>query len=170
MQTYGSFVRFLAVTAQALALAAAAAAAPPERGLVVPGKSLGGVRLGATKAQVLAAWGASHGVCRGCGAPTWYFTYKAFAPEGAAAEFRRGRVSALYTLWQPPGWHTARNLVIGDNEAEITQLYGPMTKVTCVGYNALLLPSARGATTVFLVVDGKLWGFGLIRPGALACR
>jgi hypothetical protein len=156
-------------TVLALAVAAAAAAAPPQRGLVVPGKSLGGVRLGATTAQVRAAWGADHGVCRGCAAPTWYFTYKAFAPEGAAAEFRRGRVSALFTLWQPVGWHTDRGLLIGDNEARITDVYGPLTKVTCTGYYALLLPHGT-TTTFFYVVDGKLWGFGLSRSAARPCR
>jgi hypothetical protein len=169
VQTYGSRMRFLLATALALAVTAAAVAAPPQRGLVLPGRSLGGVRLGATKAQVQAAWGVGHGVCRGCATPTWYFTYKKFAPEGAAAEFNGGRVSALYTLWQPVGWHTDRNLLIGDNEARITGVYGPLTKNDCDGYSALLLPRG-GATTAFYVVDGKLWGFGLIRSGAPACR
>jgi hypothetical protein len=45
-------VRLAAVAAAALVLAGVAAAAPPRYGVVVPGRSLGGVRLGATAAQV----------------------------------------------------------------------------------------------------------------------
>ena len=52
-----------------------------------------------TRAQVLAKWGRDHGVCRGCKRRTWYFTYHHFQPQGAAVEFTRGRVSALWTLW-----------------------------------------------------------------------
>jgi len=157
-------VRALAATAaSALALAS-----PPRAGLVVPGISLGGLRLGATPAAVRAAWGADHGTCRGCAAPTWYFTYRPFTQQGAGVEFRRGRVSALYTLWAPPGWRTPKGLEVGSPAATVTQLYGPLPLEQCVGYSALLL--RRGAAlTAFYVVDSKLWGFGLMRYGRSPC-
>ncbi len=40
-----------------LAAASAAGAAPPREGILVPGQSLGGLRLGMTKQEVRGAWG-----------------------------------------------------------------------------------------------------------------
>ena len=154
--------------ALAATVASTLALAPPLHGVLVPGSSLGGLRLGMTQAQVRSTWGLRYGVCRGCAAPTWYFTYKPFTQQGAGVELAHGRVSALYTLWSPPGWHTAKGLVTGDPAAKITQLYGPMPLEQCIGYSALLL--RRGATlTAFYVVDQKLWGFGLMRYGRSPC-
>ncbi|NUT55556.1 MAG: FUSC family protein, partial [Thermoleophilia bacterium] len=78
-------MRALAATAiLLLALAVPAAAAPPGAGVLVPGQSLGGVRLGATKAAVERSWGRAYGICRGCERETWSFNYYAFQPRGAA--------------------------------------------------------------------------------------
>jgi hypothetical protein len=156
-------VRRLAATAVSTFLLA-----PPSHGVVVPGVSLGGLRLGSTPAQVRAAWGAGYGTCRGCAFPTWYFTYRPFTQQGAAVEFRQGHVAALTTLWSPPGWRTPSGLAIGDPTAKITALHGPMPLEQCVGYSVLLL--RRGATlTAFYVVDTRLWGFGLMRYGRSPC-
>ena len=87
----------------ALACGGAAKASLPRPGVLVPATSLGGVRLGEPAAKVRAALGA-HGVCRGCLLPTWYFTYRAFDQHGLGVELVGGRVSAVYTLWQPHGW------------------------------------------------------------------
>jgi hypothetical protein len=168
-------MRLLSILGVGLVLAGAAAAGPPPRGLVVPGQSFGGLRLGLTAAQVQTMWGsgrgfaAGHGVCRDCAAPTWFFTYRRFAPEGVAVVFRRGRVSALYTLWSPPGWRTNRGLRIGDVQARITDLYGVLVPTPCSGYQALTLPQ-HTVVTSFYVVDQKVWGFGLSRAGAPLCR
>ena len=145
-----------------LVAALAVAAALPAPGVFVPGRSLGGVALGDTPAQVRARWGADHGVCRRCGHRTWYFTYRRFAPAGAGVEFRRGRVFALFTLWQPRGWHTRKGVLIGDAVAEVTAAYGPMLRVDCGSYYALARHT-RGVTTAFYVLDEKVWGFGLTR-------
>jgi len=59
-----------AVAATAALLTPAAAAAPPEAGVLAPGTSLGGVRLGMTKADVRRTWGSSYGRCRDC--DRWY--------------------------------------------------------------------------------------------------
>lgn len=141
----------------------------PESGTLVPGESLGGLRLGATPARVTAVWGPDHGVCRSCRHTTWYFTYRAFEPQGAGVELRRGRVSALFTLWQPPGWRTPQGLRLGDDASRVTALYGPLPRVRCAGYDALTL--RRGRTlTAFYVLRDELWGFGLARAGARPCR
>jgi len=152
-----------------LALAAPAAAAPPGAGVLVPGRSLGGIELGATKAEVERRWGRAYGVCRGCPNETWYFNYFAFQPRGAGVELRDGRVAAVFTLYQPSGWRTTRGLTLGDSVARVTSLYGALVRRECGGYSVLVLPG-RGATTGFYVLDDRLWAFGLSRPGVPVCR
>lgn len=155
-------MRGTAVAAAALVLAASAAAAPPRQGVLAPGERLGGLALGATAAEVKAAWGPRFGICRNCARTTWYFTYRRFEPQGAGVEFRSGRVAGLFTLWAPHGWRTTRGLRIGENVARVTAVYGPLTRVECGTYYALVLP-ARGTVTAFYVVGDDVWGFGLFR-------
>ena len=133
------------------------------------GKSLGGLTLGATRAQVRAAWGSRFGICRGCRKPTWYFNLRRFEPQGAGVTFRRGRAVALFTVWSPPGWRTERGLRINDPAARIAGLYGPLLRVNCGTYAALTLRRGR-TTTSFYVVDEQVWGFGLSRPSEPVCR
>ena len=162
----------LAITAAlalSLPLAAPIAAAPPDAGVLVPGRSLGGIELGATKGQVERRWGRAYGVCRGCAAETWYFNYFAFQPRGAAVELQKGRVAAVFTLYQPLGWRTTRGLVLGDSVARVTSVYGALVRRECGGYAVLVLPG-RGATTAFYVLGDRLWAFGLFRPGLPLCR
>ena len=154
----------------ALVLAGTAAAAPPKAGVLVPNRSLGGVSLGMTAAQVRAEWGSRHGVCRDCAGRTiWYFNRERFKPQGAGVELRGGRVVAVFTLWKPPGWRTRDGLVLGEQEARITETYNVLSRVECGGYSALTMRTPR-TVTAFYVDDGRLWGFGLIRPDALVCR
>src|SRR5581483_1051939 len=110
----------------ALALAAPSAAALPRAGELVPGRSLGGIRLGERAARVIAALGSFHGVCRGCATTTWYFTYRPFDRHGLGVELTKGRVSAVYTLWQPLGWHAGKRLQLGTDEAQVTEIAGAM--------------------------------------------
>jgi hypothetical protein len=161
----------LALTAcLALLLAApGATAAPPRAGLVVPGKTLGGLALGATKAQVEETWGRRHGVCRDCPAETWYFNLKSFEPQGAGVTFRKGRAVALFTVWSPPGWRTTQGLRIGDPEFRISTIYGTLFRIDCGRYSASTMRS-KGVTTAFYVVDEQVWGFGLSRPSQPVCR
>jgi hypothetical protein len=160
-----SVTAFLAL----LLVAPGATAAPPRTGLVVPGKTLGGLALGATKAQVRAAWGTRHGVCRDCPRETWYFNPKRFEPQGAGITFRKARAVALFTVWSPPGWHTAQGLRIGDPEFRIATIYGTLFRVDCGRYSAWTMRS-NGMTTAFYVFDEQVWGFGLSRPGQPVCR
>src|ERR671939_513059 len=149
----------LALLVAALAVPAAEAA-PPRQGVLAPGLSLCGLRLGATPAQVRAAWGSTYGRCRDCRRPTWYFTYRPYKPHGAAVQFRHGRVGGIFTLWAPHGWRTNKGLYIGDNVTHVTGLYGSLARTDCPGYYALTLPT-RGGVTAFYIVNEKVWGFGL---------
>jgi hypothetical protein len=158
-----------AAAAIALAAATAATAGPPGAGVLVPGRTLGGLRLGMTLAQVEAAWGRAYGRCRSCMRPTLYFNLYAYRPEGAGVELRRGRVSAVFTLWAPGAWETSRGLRIGDSAAEATATYGPMARTACRGYHALTLTSRRAVTAVY-VVGTEVWGFGLLARGTPVCR
>ena len=163
-------MRRAAAAAVIAALAApVAGAALPAHGLVVPGRSLGGIRLGMTEAQVKRRWGSSYGVCRGCRLTTWYFNYRPFRPQGAGVAFRHGRVVAVFTLWSPRGWHTIEGLRIGEDEARVTALYGALLRSECGDYAALAVRK-RATLTVFYVVNHKVWGFGLSRPGIPPCR
>jgi hypothetical protein len=151
------------------ALAAALVLALPKAGLVVPGRSFGGVHLGATRAQVRTAWGTSFGRCRACARETWYFNYAPFRRDGAAVEFRGGRVAALFTIWRPAGWHTQQGLRIGDAATAITSVYGMLARVDCGTYHAYTLKRRRSVTAID-VVNARVWGFSLSRPGEPVCR
>ena len=153
----------LLALAAALVLAAPAAAALPQDGVVVPARSFGTVRLGMTKQQVIARWGTSFGICRGCRATTWYYTYRPYQPQGVGLSFRGGRVAALFTLWQPPGWKTSGGgVALGADVTQVTTLYGALDRRDCKGYYTLGLHTAAGVTE-FYVVDDKLWGLGVSR-------
>ena len=149
-------------------LAVALALALPQHGALVPGRSLGGVQLGMTAGEVRRAWGTTYGRCRGCKRTTWYFNYEKFHAEGAAVRFRKGRVDAVWTLWNPPGWH-AGSLTLGAPAPEITTSFGALVTVPCGSYDARVL-TRRGVTTVFYVYGGKLWGFGLNPSRASPCH
>jgi hypothetical protein len=150
-------------------LAVPAAQAAPTRGELVPGRSLGGLELGATKAEVRAAWGTRFGRCRSCARETWYFNFRRFDPKGLAVEFRGGRVSALFTLWQPTGWRTREGLRLGEHVARVTEVYGALARHACGSYDALTLP-ARGTVTAFYVSGDRLWAFALLEPRSAVCR
>ena len=147
----------------------ALAATLPLHGTLVPGKSLGGLRLGDSPARVVAAWGHGFGVCTDCARTTWYYNLARYQPQGAGVEFAGRRVAALFTLWSPTGWRTAQGLRTGDRAARITALYGRLPRQSCGTYDARVLIRARSVTT-FYVVRGKVWGFGLSRPSVAVCR
>ncbi len=160
---------FLSVLAAALLLPGAASAKLPRHGVLVVGRSLASVGLGARSASVRAALGSDFGVCRGCATTTWYYTYRPFAQTGLGVEFRSGRVAAVYTLSEPQGWHTSNGLALGASLTDVKLLFRPLTTRPCRGYTALTI--RRGTVvTAFYVVDSRLWGFGIQRPGVPVCR
>lgn len=141
----------------------------PNHGVLVPGKSLGGVSIGMTRAHVRATWGTTFGRCRGCPEETWYFNYRNFTPQGAAVRFAKGRVDAVWTLWQPSGWHTSDGLTLGAPAAQVTAHYGALVAIDCGSYRALIRTKGH-VTSVYYVFAEKLWGFGLSLPGAGPCH
>jgi hypothetical protein len=161
-------VRFVALAVSALALVPSALAGLPQAGTLVPGRSLAGVRLGETQRQVRASLG-SYGVCTGCARPTWYFNLRPFDAHGLAVEFARGRVTAVYTIMQPPGWLGPHNLVLGVAQGEVTSAAGPLVVTSCPGYEAWVRNRA-GVQTIYYLLNETLWGFGLMRADADPCR
>jgi hypothetical protein len=159
----------IASAVAALSLAATAAAGLPKAGVLVPGRSLGGVRLGESPRAVRAALGTFYGTCRGCPRRTWYFTYRPSDRHGLAVELTGGQVSGLYTLWRPSGWHAPHKLGFGSSALVVHRLTGASHTVVCTGYEALVQDSAH-ARTAYYLLNGRLWGFGLFRRGASPCR
>jgi hypothetical protein len=145
-------------------LALALTGHPPK--LLVPGTSLGGIRIGDPPARVTALWGTRHGVCRSCASTTWLYNERPFEPQGLGVTFRGFRVAAVFTLWQPAGWRTRSGLSIGDTAAAMTTTYGVLPRVPCSGYDTYLL----GKATRIYVREDRIWGFGLTRAGAPTCR
>jgi hypothetical protein len=152
-----------------VAAAAPASAALPKEGTLVPGRTLGGVHLGETATDLRAALGSSYGVCRGCETTTWYFTYRPFDRHGLAVELHGGRVSGVYTVWKPSGWTTSRGLHLGASEVELPTLAGPLVPIVCSDYDARIVDGAT-TRTVYYVLRGRLWGFGLLPAHADPCR
>jgi hypothetical protein len=165
--TRALWVALALLAASALALAATGTSAPEAR-LFQPGDALGGVKLGMTKKEVLAAWGKRHGVCRNCPRETWYFNYRPFEPDGTGVVFERGRVVHVFTVWQPSGWETPQGLELGDPSFEASRVYGSLDRRQCTRYHAFLQPG-RHAQSVFYVFEDEIWGFGLTKPEASPC-
>jgi hypothetical protein len=158
------------VVAGVVAVAAAlpATGGVPAGEVFAPGKSLGGVELGMTRAQVETAWGKRHGVCRECPEPTWYFNTRPFEPQGTGVVFERGRVVHAFTLWQPAGWSTPEGLVLGSPAGEIGATYGELDERACDGYSALVRKDGA-AQSVFYAYEDEVWGFGLVTPERSLC-
>ena len=153
----------------ALALAVPAAAGLPKAGVLVPGRSLGGIRLGESERAVRTALGTFYGTCRGCRLRTWYFTYGPFDKHGLAVEFSGRHVSGLYTLWSPRGWHAPHRLGFGSSVLLVHKLTGASRTINCGGYDALVRDSGSVRTAYYLY-SGRLWGFGLFPRDTSPCR
>lgn len=157
----------------ALAAPAATAAAPrvPPAGELAA-RSLGGIEIGWTRAQVEAAWGRAYGRCRSCARETLYYNRFAFQPEGAAVELVRGRVSAVLTVWGPRAWRTTRGTRIGDPLASLTGRHRTLPPVACPdGTRGYVLAERRAAARgVVYTVDDTVWALALLGPGSPVCR
>lgn len=153
----------------ALALAGSAAAELPKAGALVPGRSLGGIRLGESPRAVRTALGRNHGTCRGCSRKTWYFTYRPFSQKGLAIEFGAAGVSAVYTLYGPQGWYAPHGLRFGATPLTLHDRLGTLRTISCRGYTALVRDTFAARTAYFLY-GGRLWGFGLFHRDTTPCR
>ena len=162
----------LAATLAALSLAVASPTASnlPKQGILAPGKSLAGVSLGATKAEVRKRWGGNFRICTVCALPTWLYTYRGSAPVGAAVSFRNGRAAAVFTLGAPLGWRTTEGLVVGGLIDDVDALYGQgLAWRRCIGYGAVSMRKGAVVTSIYTAGD-VVYGFALTRPSEPVCQ
>jgi len=155
------------------AFAAPGAAALPHVGVLVPGKSLGGVRIGDTEARVKQLWGGNYRLCKDkrlCGNTTWYYLYPHGEPLGAAVKFdKTGRVVVLFTLGSPPGWRTSEGLLMSDQIDRVNELYGTTGWSVCVGYGAMTMRTGTTVTAIYTTGEA-VYGFALVAPPEPVCQ
>ena len=159
----------LLVAAPAASAAPDAGATLPVRGLLQPGKSLGGIRLGATPAAVRARWGGRYSLCAVCERTTWLYSYRGRATAGAAVSFAARRVVAVFTLGVPRGWRTTRGVALGDPAEKVFDVYGPLPWSRCVGYGAVSIRGARSVSSIYTYGE-SVYGFALTRPSEPVCQ
>jgi hypothetical protein len=163
----------------AVALVPQALAAPtkasgkflPAQGVLTPGKSLAGVKLGDSMQRVRNIWGKNYKVCRGkqCPYPTWYYIYPKGEPLGASVRFRNGKVVTIFTLGSPTGWRTSEGLLIGEQIDRIAALYGKLTWSVCIGYGAMSMRTSQAVTSIYTTGEA-VYGFALSRPSEPVCN
>jgi hypothetical protein len=159
----------LAPLLAALALAQPVAhTAVPSKGVLVPGKSLAGVRLGDTEAAVAKRFGATRRLCATCSGTVWIYA-RADGVPALAVSFRKQRVTAISTLGGQIGWRTPEGLIVGQGIDRIRPLYGTLTWRICIGYSALSMRRPSSVTTIYTTGD-IVYGFGLSRPSEPICR
>ncbi len=174
----------LALAGAADGMAARASGSIPQHGVFVVGKTLAGVGLGMTPAQVKAHWGSYYHVCPPsayCTAkePVWLFEYSQGEPLGVGVRFLNGRTVAVFTLGAVGvnslsaggggGWKTAEGLHITDPISELYTLYPKATIQTqCILYNAISMRQG-GVTSSFYTASGTIYGFALTAPGQPVC-
>jgi hypothetical protein len=148
----------------------------PLRGVLVPGKSLAGVRLGDTLKFVKSRWGTSYRLCGTCndaasGRKTWFYTYLTNAQSlGAAVTFsKQGKVVAVFTLGSPAGWRTREGLLLGEQIDRVHDLYGRLNWKVCIGYGALSMRGPGIVTSIY--TNGEaVYGFALTAPREPVCQ
>lgn len=143
----------------------------PSRGVLVPGKSLGGVSLGLNQARVRTMWGSRFTQCEKsfCKDPTWLYFYPTGEPLGAATRFRNDKVIAVFTLGATTGWKSTNGLKIADPASKVYELYGNPRYTKCIGYEALSVTQGRVVTSFYLT-SGVIYGFALTVPGLTVCQ
>jgi hypothetical protein len=143
----------------------------PARGILLPGKSLGGAKLGMTMKQVTDLWGKNYKLCprSTCSYPTWYYIYPKGEPLGASVRFRDGRVVTIFTLGSPTGWRTSEGLLVGEQIDRINQLYGKLTWSVCIGYGAMSMRTPEAVTSIY-TTGASVYGFALSRPSEPVCN
>jgi hypothetical protein len=172
--------KLLATAAVFLTLAAPAwsgrsAQSFPATGVLTPGVSLAGVRIGFTARQVIQHWGSNYSVCArsqcGGSGTVWYFVYQHGEPLGAAVRFdRAGKVTAVFTLGSPTGWRTVDGLLIGQGVSDAQRLYGSnLSWSVCLGYGAMSMRNSRTVTSIYTYGE-TVYGFALTSPGTPVCQ
>ncbi len=145
----------------------------PSRGVLIVGKSLGGVSLGQSPAKVKAIWGGRYKLCDKTSAPcsdqTWLYFYPRGEPVGAATRFRNNKTVAVFTLGATTGWKTAEGLKVAEPASKVYELYGNPKYSKCIGYEALSV-TRNGVVTSFYLTSGVIYGFAITVPGLTVCQ
>jgi hypothetical protein len=138
----------------------------PVNGVLVPGESLGGIRLGDTGGKVLALWGRDFTMLPGQ-PMTWLYMSPTGDPYGAGVSFREGKVTAIFTLGGNPGWRRSDGLRVGQLFQKFNDPNGKTTG--CVGYGAT--STRRGNVVTSILTNGQsIYGFALTRPSEPVCH
>ncbi len=140
----------------------------PVRGIVVPGKSIGGISLGETPAAVQAHWGKRYTVCSYCKDVTWFYVYQTGDPLGAGVKFVNNRVVAVFTLGSPAGWGE-KGLMMGDPIGNVYSTYAQTGDKQCIGYEALTVREGP-STTSFYSASGVVYGYALTAASEPPCE
>jgi hypothetical protein len=138
----------------------------PVKGVLVPGQSLGGIRLGDTGGKVLALWGRNFSMLPGQ-PMTWLYMSPTGDPYGAGVSFREGKVTAIFTLGGITGWRRSDGLRVGQIFSKFNDPNGRTT--ACVGYGAISSHAADAVTSI-LMQGQSVYGFALTRPSEPVCH
>jgi len=138
----------------------------PVNGILVPGQSLGGIRLGDTGGKVLTLWGRNFTMLPGQ-PMTWLYMSPTGDPYGAGVSFREGKVTAIFTLGGITGWRRSDGLRVGQIFPKFNDPNGSTT--ACVGYGAISSHAGDAVSSV-LMQGQSVYGFALTRPSEPVCH
>ena len=139
----------------------------PVNGILVRGKSLGGVQLGESASAVRALWG-SYTILPSQ-PTTWLYMSPTGAPFGAGVSFRHRAVTAVFTLGGIAGWRTNDGLHTRQVIASFNNPGPSTTQTACIGYGAVSTRSGSAVTSIFMQGQA-IYGFALTRPSEPICR
>jgi hypothetical protein len=171
----------------------------PSKGLVVPGRSIGGIALGMTEQQVEQHWGHGFYVCGKCGRNlVWLYEYPGSEPLGAAIKFgvpagvapttpaKTASSKTTTTTSPPPKLNPAAKVVavftlgsplgwgtkgamMFDPVSNVYSLFGNTGDTQCIGYDALTV-RIGGSTMSFYSASGVIYGYALTAPSQSPCQ
>lgn len=141
----------------------------PVRGVIVPGVSFAGIKLGDTGQRVRAVWGNNFTACGYCTDTTWLYEYRGGEPLGAAARFEKNKLVAVFSLGSPAGWKTDKGLYMGDPISNVYQYYGGTATTRCIGFDAITARIGK-SVTAFYSAAGVVYGFAMVVPGMTVCQ
>ena len=141
----------------------------PVRGIVVPGVSFAGLKLGQTEQQVAALWGKNYTLCTFCADATWLYVYPGGEPLGAGVRFKQNKVIAVFSLGSPAGWRTDKGLFMGDPISNVYSYFGTTGTTRCIGFDALTVRLGN-SVTAFYSAAGVIYGFAIVAQSLSVCQ
>ena len=141
---------------------AQSAAAFPSKGVVVPGVSFAGIKLGDTEQHVRVGLGKPFHD-RAASVPTRPGSTPIAVASRSERECASARtvVVAVFSLGSPAGWKTDKGLNMGDPVSNVYNYYGNTGTTLCLGYDTLTV-RVGNAVTAFYSAAGVVYGFALV--------